>query len=38
MLFEEIITVYTEDHMKHINTKMIVEAGGTYSYHWALNG
>jgi hypothetical protein len=37
MLFKEIIAVYSENHMKPINTieeLLIVEAGGTYSYHW----
>jgi hypothetical protein len=44
-LFKEIIAVYTENHMKHMDTlcEQIVEllkvkAGGTYSYHWALKG
>jgi hypothetical protein len=39
MLFKEIIAVYSEINTK--NNKMqllIVEAGGTYSYHWALKG
>jgi hypothetical protein len=43
MLFKEIIAVYSDNHMKHINTfggqnaKLpIVKASGTYSYHWAL--
>jgi hypothetical protein len=42
MLFKEIIAAYSENHMKPINTlcgqnaDLIVEAGGTYSYHWAL--
>jgi hypothetical protein len=41
----EIIAVYTENHTKPINTPcgqnaelLIVKAGGTYSYHWALKG
>jgi hypothetical protein len=44
MLFKEVITVYTENHAKPIHTKcrvfdlLTVEAGGTYSYHWALKG
>jgi hypothetical protein len=41
MLFKEIISVCSENHTKLINTNeelFIVEAGGTYSYHWALNG
>jgi hypothetical protein len=40
MLFKEIIAVYSENHTKPINTKqlLIVEAGGTYIYHWALKG
>jgi hypothetical protein len=40
MLFKEIIPVYSENHMKPINTLcgqntelLIVKAGGTYSYH-----
>jgi hypothetical protein len=43
MLFEEIITVYSENHMKPINTlcsqnaKLLsVKADGTHNYHWAL--
>jgi hypothetical protein len=41
MLFKEIIAVYSDIHAKHINKNAelsIVEAGGTYSYHWALKG
>jgi hypothetical protein len=45
MLFREIIVVYSENHMKHINTRcgknaefFNVKAGGTYSYHCALKG
>jgi hypothetical protein len=42
MLFKEIIALYTENHTRPINKKksheMIVEAGGTYSYHGALKG
>jgi hypothetical protein len=39
-LFKEIITVYTENHTKQIqNTDLlIVKTGGTYNYHWVLNG
>jgi hypothetical protein len=44
MLFREIIVVYSENYTKPINTLhgqnaelLIVKAGGTYSYHWALN-
>jgi hypothetical protein len=36
MLFKEIIHIYTENHMKHINKNadlLIVKAGGTYIYH-----
>jgi hypothetical protein len=43
MLSKEIITVYSENHTKTINTLhgqnaelVIDEAGGTYSYHSAL--
>jgi hypothetical protein len=39
MLFEKIIPVYIENHTKPIkqNAKLlVVKAGGTYSYHWAL--
>jgi hypothetical protein len=38
-LFKEIITVYSENHTKPINTNeglLIVKAGETYSYHWDL--
>jgi hypothetical protein len=41
MLFKEIIVVYTQKHMKAMNTNSVlltVEAGGTYSSHWALKG
>jgi hypothetical protein len=40
MLFKEIITVYTENHTKPINTKYTVnvKVGGTYSYRWEING
>jgi hypothetical protein len=44
-LFKEILAVYSENHTKHINTLcgqnaelLIVEAGGTYSYHWVEKG
>jgi hypothetical protein len=40
-LFEEIITVYTKNYAKYFNTErirrlLIFQAGGTYSYQWAL--
>jgi hypothetical protein len=42
-LFKEIIAVYTENQMKHINTLcgqsvelLNVKVCGTYSYHWLL--
>jgi hypothetical protein len=45
MLFKEIIFVYPQNHTKPINTVcgqnvelMIIETGGTYSYHLSLNG
>jgi hypothetical protein len=44
MLSEEIITVYCENHTKPLkaicgqNVELIVKAGGTSSYHWALKG
>jgi hypothetical protein len=45
MLFEEIVVVYSKNHMKAINTfygqdaeLSIKKAGGTYSFHWALKG
>lgn len=44
MPFMEIITVHRENHMKHNHTVwqnakfLTVTAGGTYSYHWALDG
>jgi hypothetical protein len=44
MLFREIITVYSENHMKPINALCVknaellnVQVGDTYSYHWVLN-
>jgi hypothetical protein len=43
MLFREIIAVYSENHMKPINTLcgqneelLVVKAGGAYNYHWFL--
>jgi hypothetical protein len=45
MLFKEVITVYSANQTKPINTLSgqnaelhTVKAGGTYSYHWALKG
>jgi hypothetical protein len=41
MLFEEIITIYSENYTKPIiqnNELLIIEAGGTYSYYWVLRG
>jgi hypothetical protein len=44
-MFREIIIVYSENHMKPMNTLrgqseelLNVTVGGTYNYHWALNG
>jgi hypothetical protein len=44
MLLNGIKAVYSENNMKPINTLCgqnvelrIVNAGGTYSYHWTLN-
>jgi len=40
-LFKEIITVYSENHKKPINTKYSItdcQAAGTYGYHSALEG
>jgi hypothetical protein len=45
-LFKEIIAVYCASHTKPVNALcakkygrlLSVEAGGTYSYHWALKG
>jgi hypothetical protein len=41
MLFREVITVYSENHMKSINALcrqnselIIIKSGGTYSYYW----
>jgi lipoate-protein ligase B len=43
MLFKEIAALYTENHMKQVNTLcrqnaelLIIKAGGTYTYHRAL--
>jgi hypothetical protein len=45
MLFREKIAVYSENHMKPINTLcgqnaelQIVKAGGSYRYHWVEKG
>jgi hypothetical protein len=45
MLFGIIIAVYSDNHIKPINTLrgkstelMNIKAGGAYSYHWALKG
>jgi hypothetical protein len=41
MLFKEIIAVYCGNHTKHMSKNadfLIVEAGGTFSYHKALKG
>jgi hypothetical protein len=43
MLFKEIIPVYSENLMKaihcvHKSSVTEWKGGGTYSYHWALNG
>jgi hypothetical protein len=45
MLFNKIIAVYLENHMKPINMLcggntelLIIKAGGTYCYHRALKG
>jgi hypothetical protein len=44
MLFEEIIIVYSENHMKPTHKYkmqgylLTVKAGSTYSYHYALKG
>jgi hypothetical protein len=39
-LFEEIIPDCSEDHAKPKSTKckVIINAGGTYAYHWVLKG
>jgi hypothetical protein len=39
MLFKETISIFIENHAKQTNKNadlLIVEIGGTYSYHWAL--
>jgi hypothetical protein len=41
--FKKIISVYSENHTKPINTfgqvqLLKFQVGGTYSYHWALKG
>jgi hypothetical protein len=40
MLFGDMIAVYSEKHMEHINTScgqtaelLVITVGGTYSYH-----
>jgi hypothetical protein len=45
MLFKEIISVYSENNVKLINTfcgqnaeLLNIKAGGTYNYHLALKG
>ena len=45
MLYREIIAVCSQIHTKHINTLcgqniecVDVKPGGTYSYHWTLDG
>jgi len=45
MVHREIIAVYSEIHIKHINTlrgqnveMLNVKPGGTYSNHWAVKG
>jgi hypothetical protein len=45
MLFKEIIIVYSKKDTKLINIVcgkstelLIIKAGGTHSYHWALKG
>jgi hypothetical protein len=45
MLFNEIIDVYSKNHTKPTNTLcgqnadlLIINLGGTNSYHWALKG
>jgi hypothetical protein len=45
MLFTETIAVYSENHMRPINILrgqnsdlLIIKAGGTHSYNWALKG
>jgi hypothetical protein len=45
MLFKEIIAVYSEEHMKHLNTLcgqyaelLNVKVGGAHCYHWVFKG
>ena len=45
MLYSEIIAVYSQIHTKYINTLcgqdvefVNFKLGGTYSYHWSLEG
>jgi hypothetical protein len=39
MLFKEMIAVYSDEtHKYKMMSLLIVEAGRTYSYHWALKG
>jgi hypothetical protein len=40
MLFKEIISLQWESYKTQIQNValLIVEAGGTYNYHWALKG
>jgi hypothetical protein len=45
ILFREIIGVLSENHTKPINTLcgqnaelLIIKAGGTYNYRWAIKG
>jgi hypothetical protein len=45
MLFKKIIAVYSENHMKPINTLcgqntelLIIKVTSTHTYHWALKG
>lgn len=45
MLFRKITTVYSENHMKPLNTLFgqnavlqTIKGGGAYSYHWASKG
>jgi hypothetical protein len=45
MLFREVLAVYCENHMEHIDAPcgqnvefLNVKSGGTYSYNYALKG
>jgi hypothetical protein len=41
MLFNEVIAVYTGNHLKPINTNavfMTARASGAFSYHWDVKG